>query len=296
MTAVTAAMVMSLRERTGAGMMECKKFLVAAQGDIELAITEMRKAGQAKADKKADRIAAEGVIVIARSVDGRKAVIIEINCETDFVARDENFTRFAQQVAETALVDLPATVDALSAQVLLGQEQTIEQARQELVVKIGENIKIRRLQYIHDTEGSVGMYLHGSRIGVLVGLTSPDDALGRDLAMHIAASRPLVVEREQVMPDVIARERDIFIAQSRESGKPQDIIDKMIEGRISKFLDEVSLSGQPFVKDPSMKIGQLLKQKQTQVTSFVRFEVGEGIEKKEDNFVEEVMAQVRETS
>lgn len=296
MTVVTAAMVMSLRERTGAGMMECKKFLVAAQGDIDLAITEMRKAGQTKADKKADRIAAEGVVVIARSQDLRHAVIVEINSETDFVARDENFTTFAQLVAETALQTQAATVDALSQQMIAGQQQTIEQARQQLVAKIGENIKIRRIEHVVCADGVVGAYLHGSRIGVLVCLKQGDDALGRDLAMHIAASRPLVVQRDQVTSQAVNHEREIFIAQARESGKSQDIIDKMIDGRISKFLDEVSLYGQPFVKDPNTKVGQLLKQKQADVSAFVRFEVGEGIEKKEDNFVEEVMAQVRETS
>ena len=292
---VSAAMVMSLRERTGAGMMECKKFLVAAQGDIELAITEMRKAGQAKADKKADRIAAEGAMVVARSQDLKHAVIIEINSETDFAARDEGFTAFAQQVADAALESNATTVEALSEQKLLGQSLTIEQARQQLVAKIGENIKIRRLEHLECNDGVVGYYLHGNRIGVLVALKQGDSALARDVSMHIAAARPMVVQREQVTTQAIENERDIFVAQARESGKAQEIIDKMIDGRISKFLDEVSLYGQPFVKDPSTKVGQLLKQKQAEVLSFIRFEVGEGIEKKEDNFVEEVMAQVRET-
>ena len=290
---VSAAMVMSLRERTGAGMMECKKFLVAAQGDIELAITEMRKAGQAKADKKADRIAAEGAMVVARSQDLKHAVIIEINSETDFAARDEGFTAFAQQVADAALESKANTVEALSEQKLLGQSLTIEQARQQLVAKIGENIKIRRLEHLECNDGVVGYYLHGN--GVLVALKQGDSALARDISMHIAAARPMVVQREQVTTQAIENERDIFVAQARESGKAQEIIDKMIDGRISKFLDEVSLYGQPFVKDPSTKVGQLLKQKQAEVLTFIRFEVGEGIEKKEDNFVEEVMAQVRET-
>ena len=296
MAVVTAAMVMSLRERTGAGMMECQKFLVAAEGDIELAITEMRKAGQTKADKKADRIAAEGVVVIARSNDLSHAVIVEINSETDFVARDENFTTFAQWVAETALQTRAANVEALAQQTIPGQQQTLEQARQQLVAKIGENIKLRRIEHVTAEDGVVGAYLHGSRIGVLVHLKQGDDALGRDLAMHIAASRPIVVQRDQVTSQAVEHEREIFIAQARESGKSQEIIDKMIDGRISKFLDEVSLYGQSFVKDPNTKVGQLLKQKQADVVAFIRFEVGEGIEKKEDNFVEEVMAQVRETS
>lgn len=292
---VSASLVMSLRERTGAGMMECKKFLVAANGDIELAIVEMRKAGQAKADKKADRIAAEGVIVIARSQDLRRSVMLEINSETDFVARDENFTEFAQRVAETALQTQVDTVEALSQQILAGHDMTVEEARRQLVNKIGENIRIRRLQQVSSDAGGVtGFYLHGSRIGVLVVLKQADHDLARDLAMHIAASRPLVVRREDVGAQAIENEREIFIAQARDSGKPQDIIDKMIDGRISKYLDEVSLYGQPFVKDPNVKVGQLLKQKQVDVVSFMRYEVGEGIEKKEDNFVEEVMAQVRE--
>ncbi len=294
---VSATMVMSLRERTGAGMMECKKFLVAAGGDIELAITEMRKAGQAKADKKADRIAAEGIIVIARSKDLRQAVMLEINSETDFAARDDGFISFGQQAADTALHTQVDTVDALNGQEVTGQTSTIEQARQQLVAKIGENIKIRRLEHMHAAaDVIVGYYLHGSRIGVLIALKNGDAELGRDLAMHIAASKPVVVKREDVSSQLIEQERDIFIAQARDSGKTQEIIDKMIDGRISKFLDEVSLYGQAFVKDPNIKVGQLLKQKQVEVLSFVRYEVGEGIEKKEDNFVEEVMAQVRETS
>lgn len=293
-TNISAALVMKLRERTGAGMMECKKFLIATQGDIELAISEMRKAGQAKADKKADRIAAEGVVIIARSTDGRSAVMIEINSETDFVARDENFTSFAERVANTALQHANIQdVDALSNAELMGTTQTVEQARQELVAKIGENIKIRRIERVAG-DSVVGAYLHGSRIGVVVALKSGDEALAKDIAMHVAASRPLVISRDQVPADAIETERDIFNAQARESGKPQDIIDKMIEGRINKFIDEVSLLGQPFVKDPNKKVAQLLKEKNAEIQSFLRFEVGEGIEKKEDNFVEEVMAQVRD--
>lgn len=292
---ISASMVMQLRERTGAGMMECKKFLVATNGDIEQAIVEMRKAGQAKADKKADRVAAEGVIVIARSTDGKRAVMLEINSETDFVARDENFTTFANQVAKTALETQATSVEALSAAQLVDSDLTVEQARQQLVAKIGENIKLRRLEQVHG-DGTTGTYLHGNRIGVLISMKQGDENLAKDLAMHIAASRPMVVSKEQVSAEAIEQEREIFSAQARESGKPQDIIDKMVDGRISKFIDEVSLAGQPFVKDPSVKVGQLLKQKNAEVISFTRFEVGEGIEKKEDNFVDEVMAQVRETS
>ena len=292
MSTISAGLVMQLRERTGAGMMECKKFLIATNGDIEAAITEMRKAGQAKADKKADRVAAEGIIVIARYADERTSVMIEINSETDFVARDENFTDFANKVAEVALNSSVTDVAALSNQ-NLPSGITVEQARQELVAKIGENIKLRRIERMHCEGGVVGYYLHGSRIGVMVALKNGDEALAKDIAMHIAASKPIVVNRDQVSAEAIENEREIFTAQAKESGKPQEIIDKMIEGRINKFIDEVSLLGQPYVKDPNIKVGQLLKEKNAEVVSFIRYEVGEGIEKKEDNFVEEVMAQVR---
>lgn len=290
---ISAAMVMKLRERTGAGMMECKKFLIATEGDIEQAITEMRKAGQAKADKKADRVAAEGVIVIARSSDEKHAVMLEINSETDFVARDENFTSFANHVVEAALNTNSKDVDDLANATISDSNNTVEHARQQLVAKIGENIKLRRLEQMN-SEGVIGYYLHGTKIGVLVSLKNGDEALAKDIAMHIAASRPIVVNRDQVPADAVENEREIFTAQARESGKPQEIIDKMIEGRISKFVDEVSLLGQPYVKDPSKKVSQLLKEKNADVISFTRFEVGEGIEKIEDNFVAEVMAQVRE--
>lgn len=291
MTTISAGLVMQLRERTGAGMMECKKFLIATNGDIEEAILEMRKAGQAKADKKADRVAAEGIVVIARSSDGRSSVMIEINSETDFVARDQNFTDFANTVAEVALNSSVTDIDALS-NLNVSTGITVEQARQQLVAKIGENIKLRRLERM-SCDGVIGTYLHGSRIGVMVALKGGNEELAKDIAMHIAASKPMVVSRDQVSADAIENEREIFTAQAKESGKPQEIIDKMIEGRINKFIDEVSLIGQPYVKDPNIKVGQLLKEKNAEVLSFVRYEVGEGIEKKEDNFVEEVMAQVR---
>jgi elongation factor Ts len=291
MSTISAGLVMQLRERTGAGMMECKKFLITTNGDIEQAIIEMRKAGQAKADKKADRVAAEGIIIIARSADGRIAVLLEINSETDFVARDENFTQFANAVAEAALNSSVNDVTTLS-NLELDTGSTVEQARQQLVAKIGENIKLRRLERI-TCDGTIGTYLHGSRIGVMVALKNGNEDLAKGIAMHIAASKPIVVSRDQVSSEVIENEREIFTAQAKESGKPQEIIDKMIEGRINKFIDEVSLLGQPYVKNPDLKVGQLLKEKNAEVVSFVRYEVGEGIEKKEDNFVEEVMAQVR---
>lgn len=291
--AISASLVMKLRERIGAPMMECKKALELTEGDIEKAIIEMRKAGQARADKKADRVAAEGIIVIQRSEDNRNAVMIEINSETDFVARDANFTNFAAAVAETALNSSVDDISALSNQTLVGSTLTVEQARQELIAKIGENIKLRRMERMA-SEGVIGAYIHSNRIGVMVNLKGGDELLAKDIAMHIAASHPLVINREQVPGKAIENEREIFTAQARESGKPQEIIDKMIEGRINKFVDEVSLLGQPYVKDPNKKVGQLLKETNAEAIAFVRFEVGEGIEKKEDNFVAEVMSQVRE--
>jgi elongation factor Ts len=292
---ISASLVMKLRERTGAPMMECKKFLIMTNGDIEQAISEMRKAGQAKADKKADRVAAEGVISIALSSNKQTAVIVEINTETDFVAREENFIKFAEKVPATALNHKSIQdITSLSDAVLIGSDNSVEQERQQLVAKIGENIKLRRLEKMSCENGVIGSYLHSTRIGVLVAVRNGDETLAKDIAMHIAASRPMVVTRDQVSAEVIANERDIFTAQARESGKPQEIIDKMIEGRINKFVDEVSLLGQPFVKNPDIKVSQLLKEKNADVVSFIRFEVGEGIAKKEDNFVEEVMAQVRD--
>lgn len=290
-TTISAKLVMQLRERTSAGMMECKKFLIASNGDIEAAILEMRKSGQAKADKKADRVAAEGVVVVARSADGRTAVMLEINSETDFVARDANFNEFATNAVEAALSSGAVDIEALS-QVTLANGLTVEQSRQELVAKIGENIKLRRLERI-TTDGVVGHYLHGSRIGVMVVLKGGSEQLAKDLAMHIAASKPLVVSGDQVSQDAINTEREVFTAKAKESGKPQAIIDKMIEGQINKFIDEVSLLGQMYVKNPDVKVSQVLKENNAEVLSFVRYVVGEGIEKKEDNFVEEVMAQVR---
>lgn len=291
--AISASLVMELRERTGAGMMECKKFLVATEGDIEKAIIEMRKAGQAKADKKADRVAAEGIIFIAKSADNKYAIMLEVNSETDFVARDSNFMSFAEQAAKAALESKVSSVEDLAKINIAGTDQTVEQARQALISKIGENIKLRRIEILA-TEGVIGTYVHSNRIGVFVALEGGDENLAKDIAMHIAASKPTFVNREDVSQEAIANEREIFLAQAKDSDKPKEIIEKMVDGRISKFLDEVSLSGQAFIKDPSVKVGKLLEQKKAKVISFIRLEVGEGIEKKEDNFVEEVMAQVRD--
>lgn len=293
MATITAKQVQELRERTGAGLMDCKRALENANGDIDTAIEVMRKSGQAKADKKAGRTAAEGVILLLTSSDGKLGVMVEINCETDFVARDEQFKQFAEAVIAQALLAKAKDVATLQALPLVGNTgQTIEEARQALVAKIGENIQIRRVALI-ESKGLVASYVHGGRIGVLVDLNGGDVQLGKDLAMHIAANNPLVVNRNQVPADVIENERGIFSAQAQASGKPQAILDKMVDGRINKFLDEVSLLGQPFVKDADKTVGQLLEHANAKVTSFVRFAVGEGIEKQSEDFVDAVMAQVR---
>ena len=289
--AITAALVKELRERTGAGMMECKKALVETGGDIDAAIELMRKSGQAKAAKKAGRTAAEGVIVVKASDDGSQAVMVEVNCETDFVAKDENFTSFADAVAERVLSGDAPDVDTLMGTPLHeGEETTIEEARQALIAKIGENMSVRRFVRLSST-GTLASYLHGVRIGVLVDLEGGDADLGRDLAMHIAASNPLCVSEDQVDPDLLAKEREIAQAQADESGKPAEIVAKMVEGRIGKWLKEVTLLGQPFVKDPDTKVAKLLKDKGASVVTFRRFEVGEGIEKREDDFAAEVAKQ-----
>ena len=285
---ITAALVKELRERTSAGMMECKKALTETQGDIDAAIELMRKSGQAKADKKAGRIAAEGRIEIAG--DGPTAVIAEVNSETDFVAKDPSFQAFAAECAAAALDS--GVTDVASLMEFERDGQTLETRRAALIAKIGENIQMRRFERVH-TDGVLGAYLHGSRIGVLVSLSGGDESLAKDIAMHIAASRPICVDADQVPADTVEKEREIFRAQAQESGKPAEIVEKMIEGRIRKFLAEVTLVGQPFVKNPDQTVGQLLKEKGATVTGFVRYEVGEGIEKKVENFAEEVMAQAR---
>lgn len=286
---ISAALVKELRERTGAGMMECKKALELSKGDIDLAIEELRKSGQTKAGKKAGRIAAEGVIVIHTSADRHLAVMAEINCETDFVARDSNFLSFADALAKTALASKTNDVNALLTQQLAGSSGTVEEARHALVAKLGENITARRIAL---ATGNIGTYLHGSRIGVLVELDVNNLELAKDIAMHIAASKPLVINPEDVPADLIAKEKEIYFAQASTSGKPKEIIEKMVNGKLKKYLDEVSLMGQPFIKDPEVTIGRLLAQQGAKVISFVRFEVGEGIEKVSEDFVEAVMSQV----
>ncbi len=291
--AISAGMVKELRERTGSGMMECKKALVEANGDMELAIENMRKSGLAKADKKSGRIAAEGIISVKVSDDGKSVVIVDINCETDFVAKADDFVNFVNSVT-VALLNAEGieTEEQLLAMPLEGGV-TVDEIRRGLISKLGENITVRRFEKFKTTEGGTACYLHGSKIGVIVELATPDQELGKDIAMHIAASKPNYVSEDQVPAETIEKEKEIFLAQSAESGKPADIIEKMIAGQIRKFLAEVTLLGQPFIKDDKMTVGKLVSSKNNKVIRFIRFEVGEGIEKKEENFAEEVMAQVR---
>ena len=290
--AITAALVKELRERTGAGMMECKKALVETNGDIDAAIEAMRKSGQAKAAKKAGRVAADGVVELRIADANGGAVMVEVNSETDFVAKDENFANFAAAVAETALSTGVADETALAAQPLAGQtDQTVDEARQALIAKIGENVAVRRMHRFDAPEGSIYSYRHGVRIGVLVEMLGGDEALGRDIAMHIAASNPLCVSADEVPREALEKEREIFKAQALESGKPANIVDKITDGRLRKYLEEVTLLGQAFVKDPDTSIGDLLKARDAAVKRFVRMEVGEGVEKKVENFAEEVKAQ-----
>ncbi|MBE0440210.1 MAG: elongation factor Ts [Gammaproteobacteria bacterium] len=293
MATITAALVKELRERTGSGMMECKKALVESDGDIDAAIEAMRKSGLAKADKKSDRIAAEGIIAIETSADGKRAVMIEVNSETDFVAKAEDFTNFVKQVANKVLEAQPASVEELMALALNDAGDSIETVRQALVAKIGENIQVRRFELMTSEEGVIGSYRHGDRIGTMVKLTGGDLALAKDLAMHVAASRPQAVSAADLPAELLEKERDIVATQARDSGKPEAIIEKMVEGRMQKFINEISLLGQSFVKDPDVTIEKLIKQANATVDAFSFFEVGEGIEKAADNFVEEVMAQAK---
>ncbi|MDF1796998.1 MAG: translation elongation factor Ts [Coxiellaceae bacterium] len=292
MSQITAAMVKELRERTGAPMMKCKKFLQEAEGDMDAAITAMRKADPKAADKRADKVAAEGIIRVAVSEDGKKAWIAEINCETDFVARDENFTQYADQLMQRIVAEGVTDAEAaMAVAYAAGEDKTFEQARQELVAKIGENVKLRRLDVLQ-SEGLVGSYLHGDRIGVVAAVNPANADVAKDIAMHVAACNPNVVSGDDMPQEVLKAERDIYVAQAAESGKPAEIVEKMVEGRVKKFLKENSLLGQPFVKDPNQSVEAMLKANgDTKVTGFVRYEVGEGIEKKADNFAEEVMAQ-----
>jgi len=288
MTAISASMVKELRERTGAGMMECKKALTAAEGDMDTAVEQMRISGLAKADKKSGNQAAEGVIRIALGEDRRQFAMVEINSQTDFAAKAEDFIAFTDKVSAAVLADQPGSVDAI---VIDGQP--LEEARKTLVAKIGENIQVRRFEAGTTSGGLFGDYLHGQRIGVVVELEGGDEALARDIAMHVAASKPVCVDESGVPAELLEKERAILMAEAAESGKPPEIAEKMVAGRMRKYLAEVTLVGQPFVKDPDRTVGELLKGHGATIRAFHRLEVGEGLEKKQENFAEEVMAQVR---
>ena len=285
---ITASLVKELRERTGAGMMDCKAALSDARGDIEIAIEVMRKSGAAKAAKKAGRIAAEGIISI--KLNENDIVILEVNCETDFVTKDESFLSFVDSVIQAISNNNVSDVDELLK--LNWDNQAIEEANQQLIAKIGEKITIRRFQK-SSIKNQIGTYLHGIRIGVIVEIEGGCEELAKDVAMHIAASRPLFINEDQVSQEILDKEKEIYTAQAQESGKPADIVEKMVEGRLKKFIKEITLLGQPFVKDPEKSIEKILKSSDAKVLSFIRYEVGEGIEKRADNFAEEVMSQAK---
>ncbi len=289
MATITASMVKELRERTGLGMMDCKKALSAADGDMQKAIDDLRKASGLKAEKRSSRVAAEGIVLTKIAEDGNYGVVVEVNSETDFAARDENFLNFAQQALGLAFANSDADAESL-----LGNG--LEETRQALVQKIGENINLRRvarLNFEDANKGIVESYVHSNnRIAVLIALRGGDEALARDIAMHVAAINPMVIRAEDVPEEVLAKESEIYSAQARESGKPEEIIEKMISGRLRKFVAEVSLMEQPFVKDPDSKVVDLLSEAGADIVNFVRFEVGEGIEKDEMDFADEVAAQV----
>ncbi len=286
---ITADTVKQLRERTGAGMMECKKALVETQGNLDAAAELMRRSGLAKADKKAARVAAEGTVAIERS--GSDAALVEINCETDFVARSDEFQAFARDVAKAALRDAPSSLEALLAHAH-GGSSTLDHRRRELIAKLGENIAVRRFVRV-SSPGPLGTYIHGSRIGSVVALKGGDEALARDIAMHVAAANPAYISVGDVPADVLDKEREILAEQSKGEKKPPEIIAKMVEGRLRKYLAEITLMGQPFVKDEDMTVEKLVKKAGASVVEIARFEVGAGIEKKQGDFVGEVMAQVK---
>ncbi len=287
MAEITASAVKELRERTGLGMMECKKALVESTGDIELAIENLRKAGSMKAAKKAGRTAAEGLVMTKVADNGSYGVIVEVNSETDFAAREENFIAFVTKVLNKVFAGKTTDIAALMA-------AGLEEDRLALVQKIGENISVRRAVVVGGEGSTVGSYVHSNnKIAVLVALNGGDQDLARDVAMHVAATSPLVVKPEDVPADVLSKESEIYTAQAAESGKPADIVEKMVSGRLRKYIEEVSLTEQAFVKDPDMKVGKLVKQAGGTITAFVRFAVGEGIEKEVVDFAAEVAAQLK---
>jgi elongation factor Ts len=285
---ISASMVKELRERTGAGMMECKKALVEHGGDMDAAAEGLRKSGQAKADKKAGRVAADGRVMV--KANGGNAVVVEVNSETDFVAKDENFLKFVDAVADAALTSGQTDVEAFSA-AALADGRTVEAARTDLIAKVGENISVRRIAQV-EAAGPIGHYTHGAKIGAVVALEGGDEDLARDIAMHVAAINPSCIDEAGVPAETLENERRILTEQAQDSGKPAEIIEKMVNGRVAKFLKEITLVGQPFVKDPDVTVGKLLSAADAKVVSFTRFEVGEGIEKKVENFADEVMKQI----
>jgi len=284
--AITAGMVKELRQTTGAGMMDCKKALAEVDGDMEAAIEFLRKKGMAGADKKAGRVAAEGVIAIAVSDDKKTGIVAEVNCETDFVAKGDEFKAFADEIAALALA-----ADTTDNETIMGltmaSGETVDTVRREMVARIGENMTLRFAQKI-ESDGIIGQYQHGEKIGVAVALTAGDDALARDVAMHIAAVNPAAISEADVDAEMVAKERAFQIDQAKESGKPMEIIEKMIEGRMRKYLSEITLLGQAFVKNPDLTVEKLLKESDATVTSFIRLEVGAGIEVETLDFAAEV--------
>ena len=286
---ITASMVKELRDRTGAGMMECKKSLVEVNGDIDAAIELLRTSGQAKAEKKAGRVAADGRIEIKSN--NSDAVILEINSETDFVAKDENFINFSNSIINVLIKNNAKDLNMLN-ESIISDGKTVEQARTNLIAKVGENISVRRFDRIEGSE-NLGLYSHGSRIGCIVSLSGGDENLAKDIAMHIAATNPICLDKDDAPRDLVDREKRIFSEQAASSGKPPEIIEKMIQGKMSKFLKEISLLGQSFVKDPDISVENLLKNANASIIQFIRYEVGEGIEKKEENFADEVMKQIK---
>ena len=289
---ITAGMVKELRERTGSGMMECKKSLVEANGDMELAIENMRKSGMAKADKKAGRVAAEGVIALKASDDSKSVVMLEVNSETDFVVKGDDFKGFIKEIVDALLTSTVENDEQLPDMVLANGE-SVETTRRALIAKVGENITVRRFVKYSNVDGGAASYLHGGKIAAIVETAKTDAELGKDVAMHIAASNPVCVSADQVDDVTIQKEKDIFTAQALESGKKPEIVEKMIAGRIKKFLSEITLEGQSFIKDDKMTIAELAKSKDNSVVRFTRYEVGEGIEKEEVDFATEVMAQAK---
>ena len=288
---ITANLVKELRERTGAGMMECKKSLTEAQGDIERAIEILRTSGQAKADNKSGRIAAEGLIIVSISDDHQQASLLEVNSETDFVAKEDNFKAFCQSIAGLILKDQPSDVDALSSLQIDGE--SIDEARKDMIIKVGENIQIRRFVNVKLNGENHAVYTHNNRIGVLVDMQGGSDSLAKDIAMHIAASKPQYINADEVPASALEKEKEILSKQAEQEGKPANIVEKMVQGRINKYIKEITLLGQPFIKDTDISVGKMLEQNSAKILAFHRYEIGEGIEKKKENFAEEVMAQIR---